>query len=278
METSYFKLNAKRRMMKNHFKCFIVSVFPFMTVLLLTIFNYFLVKVLNGISFNAILLPYAMYIRLLLLATSIILSIFIWKSVQLVVDGYFLSKVHVKNITLRQMIKCITFRQCLTFFLVSIIRFFLSISWFVFYFSPCIAVFCLLLYSYQNEKNGFKINLTLIVSAIMLLIIGLSFLYITLKRYSMCSSVILNDEEKNPLKVIARSAEIMENHSVQYAFYCLSFSGWLLLCLLIIPVIYVVPYFKMSKFCFRNSLGLSKHIEQKEEKPIVFYFPKGVEN
>ena len=94
----------------------------------------------------------------------------------------------------------------------------------------------------------------------------------------MCSSVILTDEEKNPLKVIVKSIEIMENHSIKYAFYCLSFSGWILLCLLIIPLIYVVPYFKMSKSCFHNSLGLSKLFKREEEKPIVFYFPKRVEN
>lgn len=278
METSYFKLNAKKRMMKNHFKCFIVSVFPFMAVVLLVIFNYFLVRLLNDVTFNTILLPYAMYIRLLVLTTSIILSTFIWKSVQLVVDGYFLSKVHSKNVTLGQTIKCITFGQCLTFFMVSIVRFFLSVSWFVFYLSPCIAVSCLLLYSYKYENNGFNINLTLFISAILLFIIGVVFFYVTLKRYAMCSSVILTGEEKNPLKVIVKSIEIMENHSVQYAFYCLSFLGWILLCLLIIPIIYVVPYFKMSKSCFRNSLGLPKRIEQNEEKPIVFYFPKRAPN
>lgn len=278
METTYFKLNAKKRLIKNYFKCFTVSVFPFIAVVLLTIFNYFLGKMLGDFSFNSFLLPYAMYIRLLLLITSIILSTFIWKSVQLVVDGYFLLKVHNKNITLIQTIKCITFRQCLTFFMVSLTRFFLSVSWFVFYLSPCIAVSCLLLYSYKNENNGFNINLTLFISAILLFVIGVVFFYVTLKRYAMCSSVILTDEEKNPLKVIVKSIEIMENHSVQYAFYCFSFFGWLLLCLLIVPIIYVVPYFKMSKSCFSNSLGLSKFLKREKEKPIIFYFPKRVEN
>ncbi len=278
MEMSYFKLNAKKRMMNNYFKCFIVSVFPFMTVVLLIISNYFLVELLNSRSFNVFLLQYAVYVRISLLTISVILSVFIWKSVQFLVDSYFLLKALNKNVTFRKTIKCVSFRQCFTFFMVSIVRFFLSISWLVVYLSPSIIILGLLLYSYRSENNGFNINLTLFVSAIMLFIIGLSFLYITLKRYAMCSSVILTDEEKNPLKVIVKSIEIMENHSIKYAFYCVSFLGWLLLCLLIIPLIYVVPYFKMSKSCFHNSLGLSKVIRREEKKPIVFYFPKRAPN
>lgn len=278
MEMSYFKLNAKKRMMKNYLKCFIVSVFPFMTIVLLVILNYFFVRLLKSISFSTFLLPYAMYINVSLLGLSFILSLFIWKSVQFLTDSYFLLKALNKNTTFAKTIKCVSFRQCFTFLTVSIIRFLLSISWFVVYLSPCIITSGLLLYSYRMENNGFNINLTLFVSAIMLFIIGLSFLYITLKRYTMCSSVILTEEEKNPLKVVAKSIELMENHSVECAFYCLSFIGWLLLCLLIIPLIYVVPYFKMSKSYFCNSLGLSKVIKREEKKPIVFYFPKRIEN
>ena len=278
METSYFKLNAKKRIMKNYFKCFTVSVFPFVSVVLLTILNYCLLILLNRIGFNMYFSPYASYIKFSIMLVSIFLSVFLWKSLQLLVDSYFLVKALNKKVTFIKAIKCVTFRHCITYFVVSAIRFCLSISWFTIYLSPCIVVSALLIYTYKKESYSFNINLTLLVSAILLLVIGFSFFYITLKRYAMCSSIILTEEEKNPLKIIVKSIEIMENKSLKYAFYCLSFSGWLLSCLLIIPIFYVVPYFNMSKWCFKNSLESYKFAKPENEKPIIFYFTKRVEN
>ena len=276
MKNSYFKLVAKKRMMNNYFKCFVISFFPFATMVLLLVLNYFLVKLLNSINFNVFLLRYAVYIRVFVFVANMVLSFFILNSIKFVTDCYFFMKALNKKITFLQTIKCISFRQCLTCFVVSAVRFFLSISWIMVYVSPCLAVSGLLLYTYKD--NSPNVNLTLFVSSVLLLTIGVFFLYITLKRYSMCSSVILINEEKNPLKVIVKSIEIMDEHSVSYALYCLSFLGWFLLCLLIIPMIYVVPYVKISKACFCNSLGLSKHLKREKEKPIVFYFHKRVEN
>ncbi len=278
METSCFKLNAKKRMMKNYFKCFVISVFPFISFLSFVILNYFLLILLNNVRLNGIFSPYAVYIRVSVLAVSIVLSVFICKSLNLFVDSYFLLKALGKRVTFIKAIKCVTFRQCITNFVVSIVRFFLSISWFAVYFSPCVAVSLLLLYSYKNENNGFNINLTLFISAVLLLVLGASFFYITLKRYVMCSFVILTDEEKSPLKVIVKSINLMEGNSVRYAMYSLSYFGWLLSCFLIVPIFYVLPYITIGKWCFKNSLEAYKFIEPEKEKPIIFYFTKRVEN
>lgn len=278
METSYFKLNAKKRMMKNHFRCFIVSVFPIISVLLLVFLNYFLLILLNNVRVNEVFSPYAVYVRISVLAVSIILSVFICKSINLFVDSYFLLKALGKRVTFIKAVKCVTFRQCITNFAVSIVRFFLSVSWFAVYLSPCIAVSLLLFFSYKKENNGFNINLTLFISAVLLLVLGVSFFYTTLKRYVMCSFVILTDEEKNPLKVIVKSINLMEGNSVRYAVYSLSYFGWLLSCFLIVPVFYVLPYITIGKWCFKNSLEAQKFTEPEKEKPIIFYFTKRIEN
>ena len=278
MEKSYLKLNAKRIMMRNYAKSFAISIFPFILFLALTISNYCLLILLNNIEINMYISPYAEYIRMSLITISLILSVFVWRSARLLTDSYFLIKTLNKKATFMKIVKCVSFRQCFTFFLVSIIRFLLSISWSTVYLSPCIAVSMLLIYSYNFENNGFNINLTLFVSAILLFIIGVSFLYITLKRYSMCSSVVLTEEEKSPLKIIEKSIKTMEGHSVQYAIYCLSFSGWVLSCALFIPIFYVVPYITIGKWCFKKSLGLSKFFKKEKKKPIIFYLPKKVQN
>ncbi len=278
MEKSYLKLNAKRIMMRNCAKSFAISIFPFLSFITLAVLNYCLLILLNSTEINMYISPYAEYIRLSLITISLILSIFVWKSTRLFTDSYFLIRTLNKKATFIKVVKCVSFRQCFNFFLVSIIRFLLSISWATVYLSPCVVVSMLLIYSYNFENNGFNINLTLFVSAILLFIIGISFLYITLKRYSMCSSVVLTEEEKNPFKIIEKSIKTMEGHSVQYAIYCLSFSGWVLSCLLIIPIFYVLPYITIGKWCFKNSLGLSKVFRKEKKKPIIFCLPKKVEN
>jgi hypothetical protein len=98
----------------------------------------------------------------------------------------------------------------------------LSISWSAVYLSPCAVISMLLIYSYRFENNGFNINLTLFVSAVLLFVIGMSFLYITLKRYSMCSSVVLTEEEKNPFKIVEKSIKIMD---VKLFYICMCSSG-----------------------------------------------------
>lgn len=278
MERTFLKLNAKRIMMKNCAKCFVISMFPVISFAALTILNYCIFVLLNSTEINMYISPYAKYIRLSLITISSILSVFLWRTARLITDSYFLVKTLNKKLTFVKIVRCVSFNQCFTFFLTSIIRFLLSISWSAVYLSPCAAISVLLIYSYRFENNSFNINLTLFVSAVLLFVIGMSFLYITLKRYSMCSSVVLTEEEKNPFKIIEKSIEIMEGHSVQYALYCLSFSGWVLSCFLIIPLFYVVPYITIGKWYFKNSLGLFKVFKQEKKKPIIFYLPKKVEN
>lgn len=278
MENSVFKLVAKKRMMKNYCKCFIVSVFPFISFLLLATANYFLLLLLNNVKLNEYFSLYGEYVRFSAMGISITLSLFVYKSLKLCADNYFLLKSLNKRIPLIKATKCVSLRQCFTNFMVSVIRFCLSISWFLVYFSPCIAVSLLLIYSYKNGEYGFSINLTLFISAIILFIVGAFFFYITLKRYTMCSFVILTDKEKNPLNVIVKSINFMENHSVKYAVYCLSYSGWLLSCIFIVPIVYVLPYITIGKWCFKYSLTASKITESKPEKPIIFYFNKRAPN
>ncbi len=276
METTYFKLTAKKRMMKNYFKFFMVSVFPFTSFLLLVISNYFLFKLLNYVSLNEYFSPYAEYIPWLGLVVGMTLSVFIWENIRLFVDSYFLLKTLNKKTTFIKSIRCVSFRQCITNFAVCVIRFFLSISWFVVFLSPCIVVSLLLLYSHEN--NGFNINLTLFVSAILLFVIGVSFLYITLKRYTMCSFVVLTDEEKRPLQVIVKSINLMEKNSLAYASFCLSYLGWILSCFFVVPIFYVLPYIALGKWCFKKSLKASEFKEPEKEKPIIFYFTKKAPN
>ncbi len=273
MENSYLKLYAKNRMVKNYFRCFFVSIFPPVTILSLSLLNYYLFILLRqtNFSFNPYISQYAEVIRVFLLTVNVIISLFIWQCVCLLKNNFFFKKVKSSKLSFFKASRSVTFRQCITFFAVSILRFLLGVSWSTVYLSPCLAVSILLIYCYRYENYGYNVNLTLFVSAVGLLIIGISFLYMTLKRYAMCTYIILKDKMKNPLKVIEKSLDAMEGKSVRYGIYCLSFMGWIMLCLLIVPSFYVAPYFSLGKWFFLSSLSMKEKTVEKCDKPIIFY-------
>ena len=280
MKISDIKLRAKKNMINNYFKFFVVCVLPFTTIFLLTTLIYYSSVVLKNtdFSFNVYDLTYIEYIRLILIVVSIAISFFIFCCIRLVTDGYFFLKVNNQKATIKKAFRFVSFRQCVTSSAVFMLRFFLSISWSLVFFSPCVAMTLILLYSYRNGNYGFNLNLTLFVSAVILFIIGLIFFYVTLKRYAMCSYVILKKKQKNPLKVIEESISLMEGHSINYSLCCLSFIGWILSCFAIVPIVYVLPYKALSKWHYFNALFLPESVVVTEEKPIIFYIKKQIKN
>ncbi len=280
MEKSYLKLNAKKRMVKNNFRFFIIGILPFLTIILLIVLNYYSAIMLEkaDFNFNEFLFAHKDYFRVSVITISIFFSFCLYRMVSFCSQNFFYLKSQNKKVTFINSVRNITFSQYTTFLETSIIRFFLYVSWFAMYFLPCFIMSLLLLYSYKYENYGYSVNLTLFVSSVILFLVALGFFFVTLKRYSMCTFVILRENEKNPLNVIAKSITLMENRCVSYAFYCLSFAGWILSCLLILPTVYVVPYVLLSKWCYVNSLKKKKHQSTENEKPIIFYIQKRVEN
>ncbi len=272
METSYLKLYAKKRLVKNCFRCFCISIFPFVTIFSLSLLNYYLFMLLRqtNFSFNTYISQYAEAFRVCLMAITIILSVFLWKISCLFKERFFFYRV-VKSTRIR-----VPFHMYLTYFFVSVLKFLLSVSWGAVFFSPCVAVALLLRYSYRYESYGYNVNLTLFVASIILLAIGGMFFFITLKRYSCCSYVLLTGKEKSPLKIIAKSIEMTENHCGKYSRYCLSLLGWALSCIFVIPLFYAVPYINLSKWSYICNMN-KKRAANEQEKPIIFFIQKRVE-
>ncbi len=276
MEITCLKLSAKRKMLKNNFRFFIVGALPFFTISLLIILNYYFIKNIKIIDLRLteFLSPYAGAVRLSLIIFLIIFSFCLWKGISFCSQKYFFQRARGKRTSFFECIKSLSFSQYNSFLGVTIIKALLSLGVGALYYLPCIAVSTLLIYSYKYESYGFNVNLTLFVSATILFAIGSVFLFVTLKRYSFSTYILLTEKERNPLKVIARSIEIMENHSMQYSFYCLSFVGWILSCIFIVPVIYTVPYIILSKWNYIKFIEKKSQKPIENEKPIIFYIQK----
>ena len=269
MKFSYIKLNAQKKLLKNHFICFCVSFLPYVTIVLLSLLNYYLYIFLKGINFNFIpsISSYDVYVKASLFTLSVCVSFVLWKISQIYSQKYFYSQINKKHTKLK-------IRQYVTAIIVSILKFFLSVAWSSFYLLPCAVTIATLYYSIQSRDYTFNVMLTLFIASAILFIIGISFIYVTLKRYSMCNFVIFTDSDTDAIKVIEKSINLAEGNTVKYAFFCLSFIGWILSCVLVVPMFYVLPYMKISKYSFYKVTTRPQESEFETQKPIIFYINK----
>lgn len=276
MNTSYIKLSAKKHLVQSHFKCFLISVLPYVTIILLVTLNYYLYILLNKTDFGFLpyYLLYAKYFPTTVLTVSICLSFLLLQYAKGVSDFYFFCRMRNMKTSFRKLLKSFSFRKVLTLTMLSILKFLLSLAWSAFYLLPSVTIGATLYYyinSYEYIKN---VAITLFVSALMLFVTGISFLYVTLKRYSMCSYILFSEEEKETLKIIAESIERTDGKCIKYSIYCLSFLAWNISCVFVIPVIYVLPYRVMSKYSFMYFSQKPVKAGKNIEKPIIFFIPK----
>lgn len=275
MNMSYIKLKAKNRLVKNTFSCFAVSFFPYATFILLSLFNYCLFVLLKNAIF-APLSSYADVLRPIIFTLSLTFSFIIWRISRFITDRFFYVKNHNPDASFRKSLKGITFRQFITVSMATVIKFFLGIAWGVLYLLPCTAMGGILIYAIKYEEFNRNLFISLFASTVILFFIGVSFLYVTMKRYTMTDAVIFTFKEKDSLKAIEKSIKIMEGNTLKYSVYCLSFFGWILSCVLVIPIFYVLPYKTMAKYSFYSLYSNPNYYKPQSQKPIVFYINKKV--
>ena len=276
MNTSYIKLNAKKHLVKCHFKCFLISVLPYVTIVLLGGLNYYLYFMLKDMDLSFLYLKssYAVYLRATLFTLSVCLSLGVWSVVRIFSHNYYYLKSRKGNISFFSSIKHLSFKKICTLLTTDVLKLYLSIAWGALYFLPCVSVVATLYYYYVSGEFSRNITLTLIISAFILFMIGSFFLFVTLKRYSMCYPLVFETDEKDALKILEKSIEIMNGKCTNFSFYNISFWGWALSCVLVLPVIYVLPYKQMSKYSYYNFATRKKAQDEAPQKPIVFYIQK----
>lgn len=275
MDMSYVKLKAKNRLVKNNFRCFLASALPYAAFILLSLLNYYLYVVLKNTDF-ASLSSYAHILRPSLLTVSFVVSFIIWRTARLITDRFFYVKNNNPDATFWNSARGVTFHQFITASMATVLKFFLGVAWSVVYLLPCAVMGGIFVYAVKYEEFNRNLFITLFASTVILFFIGISFLYITMKRYTMTDAVIFAYKEKDSLKAIEKSIKIMEGNTLKYSLYCLSFFGWLLSCLLVLPIFYVLPYKTMAKYSFYGFSSKKEFIKQTSQKPIIFYITKTV--
>lgn len=127
-------------------------------------------------------------------------------------------------------------------------------------------------YYYVEQAKEQMSNTNLIMFMLSLLIaIILLFLFIFMKiKLRLIPFILAAKKDIKITHAFWLSVKLMKGNTLRYILFLLSFAKYLLLCLLIIPIIVILPYYNMSITIFCQSLvteeKLNEFIAQRERK------------
>ena len=126
----------------------------------------------------------------------------------------------------------------------------LKLSWFIYFFTP--AGICLgsLFYVYNNAY--FSKNIYMIISFCTTLFFALSFVVwrICIFRYGAAPYYLCLNPDTTVSEAIKKSIRFTDSFLTDGVLLEYSHLGWILSCIFVVPLIYVVPYIKLTQSVF----------------------------
>lgn len=94
------------------------------------------------------------------------------------------------------------------------------------------------------------VGLLTVLGCILLIIPG----FIIALALTMVFYIFVDNDSLTASEYLQRSKEMMNGYKWNYFCFCLSFIGWILLCVLVVPVIWVVPYVTTAQALYYEEL------------------------
>lgn len=121
--------------------------------------------------------------------------------------------------------------------------------WALVCFLPALLIFPIT-YNYLEQKVKLSDTLVftaLFAAAFILFFIGLYAFFLAIQRYFLVPYLLAADENMSAAEALHVSKKIMAGKSTSALHFQLTFLGWFALCLFVLPLIYVLPYFRQAR-------------------------------
>ncbi|WP_312640926.1 DUF975 family protein [Hydrogenoanaerobacterium sp.] len=128
----------------------------------------------------------------------------------------------------------------------------------------------LLLYNTQPSDLMHLGGIMLLMLGLLLAVIAQIFFFIFSNRYFLSSYLIVEDPEIGVRKAIKTSIRSMKGHKSEIFVLQLSFVPWGLLSLLVLPLLYVVPYYNSSSALYAKYLIEREKLHEPEDETVRF--------
>lgn len=123
----------------------------------------------------------------------------------------------------------------------------LKAMWLIYYLFPCGVCFGITFYLYSNGNLLPSVFYILIIGSSVLLSFCIFMWRMTFSRYNAAAYYVCLNSEITPKAAIKKSVYFTDGFLRESVLFESSFFGWFLSCLAIVPLVYVLPYFKIAR-------------------------------
>lgn len=127
--------------------------------------------------------------------------------------------------------------------------FFIKLFWFAVFEALPITAGTLFVYHNMNNAVSLRAAYAVLAGVSVLAAAGLIFYFIFTQRYSKSMFYLACYKDFTAGDAIRESVRRTQNKLSDIFFFKLSFAPWMLLCVGILPALYVIPYYKQSVTC-----------------------------
>lgn len=137
------------------------------------------------------------------------------------------------------------------------------------YLFPSAAVLFAILYKLRS--GGIDRMIFIFSSALYLFTVfsGLYFSFVTMQKYALTDEIISLNPNLKTTEIIALSKQKTEGVCFRLAKFKLSFAPWFLLCVSVLPLLFVIPYYRQSFAVAARRLIKRGEAEEAKPKPVI---------
>ena len=147
----------------------------------------------------------------------------------------------------------------------------LKLGWLIYFLLPCVVSFGMTFYLYSSGSLLTPVFYVMLVGSSVLLSFGLFMWRVAFSRYNAAPYYFCLNRSLRSRDVIKKSIKYTDGFLRESVLLESSFFGWFLSCGFIVPVIYVIPYFKLAKALFVvESLSSRAYLDTKTSYAINY--------
>lgn len=103
-----------------------------------------------------------------------------------------------------------------------------------------------------------------------LLLGGIYYGFAAVQRYSFCTCLLCENPSLRVIDTLSTSRKIAKDTALSIARVKLRFLLWFSLCGLLLPALYVLPYYRQTVGCIEKTALDKNHLTPETQKPVVF--------
>ncbi|MCL2508262.1 MAG: DUF975 family protein [Oscillospiraceae bacterium] len=126
-----------------------------------------------------------------------------------------------------------------------------GLGWAAVFFLPGLAMAGGAAYAVITEGITRRLLLAFLSGTALVLVTGAVFFLLTVQRYFLAAAIMAKQPAIKPGEAIRQSVRATEGHCFAALMFKLSFAPWFALCLLVLPVFYVWPYYRQACTCLK---------------------------